>query len=76
MTVTVSDDPQVTVNKATLPFTAGNWSTAQTVTVTAVNDAIVEGGHTGLGDAWDSGGIGSGVSRDHTGFGDGEYHRQ
>jgi predicted Fe-Mo cluster-binding NifX family protein len=30
----------------TLTFTTANWNTAQTVAATAVNDAIVEGGHT------------------------------
>ncbi len=47
VTVTVSGDPDVGVNKTTLPFTTGNWNAPQTVMVTAFNDAIVEGGHTG-----------------------------
>ena len=66
----------MTVNKATLPFTAGNWSTAQTVTVTAVNDAIVEGGHTGLVTHGIQAGSAAEYLGDHTGVGDGEYHGQ
>lgn len=34
---------EATVNKATLTFTPANWSVAQTVTVTGVNDAVVDG---------------------------------
>jgi len=30
-----------------LNFTTGNWSSPQTVTVTAVDDAAIEGAHTG-----------------------------
>ena len=46
VTITVSPDAQVTVDKPTLTFTTSDWSVAQTVTVTAVNDAVVEGTHT------------------------------
>ena len=45
--VTVAPDAQLSVNPASLTFTAANWSVAQTVTVTAVNDAVAEGAHTG-----------------------------
>ncbi|MBD2210373.1 PQQ-dependent sugar dehydrogenase [Nostoc linckia FACHB-104] len=37
---------QVTLNKTSFTFTPSNWNTAQTVTVTAVNDTAVEGNHT------------------------------
>ena len=38
---------QVAVVPATLTFTAANWDTAQTVDVTAVDDDVFEGPHTG-----------------------------
>ncbi len=47
VTVTVTPNSQVSVNKTTLTFTTSNWNVAQTVTVTAVNDQIAEGSHTG-----------------------------
>ena len=47
VTITMSSDADVTTTPATLTFTTGNWSTAQTVTVTAINDTTVEGAHTG-----------------------------
>ena len=39
LTVTRSGSPYVTVSPATLTFTTANWSTAQTVTVRAAEDA-------------------------------------
>ena len=36
---------EATVSPTSLTFTAGNWDTSQTVTVTAVDDEIVEGAH-------------------------------
>lgn len=48
VTVTVTPDAQITVTPSTLTFTTGNWATAQTVTVTAVNDTTVEGTHSGV----------------------------
>jgi len=47
VTVSISPNAQVTVDKASLTFTTGDWNTAQTVTVTAVNDTTVEGSHSG-----------------------------
>jgi hypothetical protein len=47
VTVTINPGTQVTVAPATLTFTSTNWNVAQTVTVTAVDDAAVEGPHTG-----------------------------
>ena len=39
---------QTTTNVNTLTFTAANWNIAQTVTVTAVDDAVIEGNHNGI----------------------------
>ncbi|MGY6216919.1 FG-GAP-like repeat-containing protein [Methylolobus aquaticus] len=39
---------QVATNVATLTFTPEDWNVAQTVTVTAVNDTVGEGRHTGV----------------------------
>ncbi len=47
VTVTITPDSQVTVSPSTLVFTSENYDTPQTVTVTAVDDAISEGPHTG-----------------------------
>ena len=47
VTITLNNSAQTTTNAATLIFTPGNWNTAQTVTVTAVDDATIEGSHTG-----------------------------
>ncbi len=43
VTITVTPDAQVNVDKPTLTFTTLDWATAQTVTVTAVNDSVAEG---------------------------------
>ncbi len=47
VTVTVNGDSQASAAPATLTFNAGNWSSPQLVTVTAVNDDVDEGAHTG-----------------------------
>lgn len=47
VTITLNPGTQVTVAPATLTFTPANWNVAQTVTVTAVDDALVEGPHIG-----------------------------
>src|SRR5690606_8947526 len=47
VTVTVNGDAQASVSPTSLTFTTSNWSVAQEVTVTAVDDAVVEGSHTG-----------------------------
>ncbi len=39
-----SDTTEGTVSPASLTFTAGNWSAAQTVTVTGVDDDVADGG--------------------------------
>ena len=38
-----SDTSEATVSAASLTFTAGNWNTAQTITVTGIDDTIVDG---------------------------------
>lgn len=47
VTITPSPNAQVSVSPTTLTFTAANWNSAQTVTVTAVDDSDIEGNHTG-----------------------------
>ena len=47
VSVALTPDAQVTVSPNPLSFTTGNWSSPQTVTVTAVDDAAIEGAHTG-----------------------------
>ena len=64
LTVTSSDEGEVTVSPATLTFTAADWSTVQAVTVTGVDDGDPDGDQTsnvtiavdaGLSDdAWDA----------------------
>ncbi len=44
--VTVGTSPQCTYAPASLTFTTANYTTPQTVTVTATNDAVAEGTHT------------------------------
>ncbi len=48
VTITVSPNAQVTALPASLLFTAGDWNIPQAVTVTAVDDAVSENGHTGV----------------------------
>ena len=62
VTITITPDAQITVAPAPLTFTTADWSTAQTVTVTAVDDAVVEGAHTGTITHSASGGGYDGVS--------------
>ena len=51
VTVTATPDARVTVSNGlggrTLVFTTANWNVARTFTVTAVDDTVVEGVHTG-----------------------------
>ncbi len=47
VTITAVPGPQLSVAPATLTFTAANWSVPQTVTVTAIDDPLVEGPHVG-----------------------------
>ncbi len=43
--VTITPDSQTTTSTNTLTFTPVNWNTPQTVTITAVDDDLVEGTH-------------------------------
>jgi parallel beta-helix repeat protein len=45
VTISITPSGQITVNPVMLTFTTATWSVAQTVTVTAVDDFIVEGAH-------------------------------
>ena len=48
VTITINAGTQVAVAPASLTFTPLNWNTAQTVIVSAVDDAFVEGPHIGI----------------------------
>ena len=43
LSVTSSDKGEATVSPSTLTFTSANWNTTQTVTVTGVDDTLVDG---------------------------------
>lgn len=45
--VTIGADSQIDAGTSSLTFTPGSWDTPQTVTVTAVDDQVAEGDHTG-----------------------------
>jgi uncharacterized repeat protein (TIGR01451 family) len=45
MTIVIGASPQCSFAPTTLTFTAANFTTPQTVTVTAINDAVAEGTH-------------------------------
>ncbi len=47
VTIALTSNNQLTTNPSQLVFTPQNWNIAQSVIVTAVNDAIAEGNHTG-----------------------------
>ncbi len=47
VTIALTPSDQVSADPTTLVFTPENWDVAQTVTVTAVDDAVAEGAHTG-----------------------------
>jgi uncharacterized repeat protein (TIGR01451 family) len=47
VTVTINNGTQTTTNPTSLTFTTANWNVTQTVTVTAIDDAVIEGPHTG-----------------------------
>jgi len=48
VTITLTPDSQLSTDVTTLTFTPLDWNVAQTVTVTAVDDSVVEGLHTGV----------------------------
>ena len=41
--LSASDTGEATVDKSTLTFTAGDWNSPQTVTVTGVDDSLDDG---------------------------------
>ncbi len=47
VTITINPGTQLTVSPATLTFTPATFNTAQTVTVTAIDDVVIEGVRTG-----------------------------
>jgi hypothetical protein len=47
VTVSINPDDQVSVSNTSLTFTIANWSTPQTITVSAINDSYAEGSHSG-----------------------------
>lgn len=59
---TASPDAQLQISPSSLQFDALNWNMAQTITVSAVNDSVVEGTHSGVITQAVSGGGYSGVS--------------
>ncbi len=48
VTIIIAADRQVTVSPSGLTFTASDWNAPRTVTVTAVDDPVLEGSHTGV----------------------------
>ncbi|MBG1265592.1 Calx-beta domain-containing protein [Nostoc sp. WHI] len=46
VTITINSGKQIKTSVQTLTFTALNWNVVQNVTLTAVDDAVVEGDHT------------------------------
>ena len=47
VTVSLSPDAQVTLDKTEVVFTPTNWAEPQAVTITAIDDSDIEGNHTG-----------------------------
>lgn len=47
VTITLNSGTQTNTNPTSLTFTSANWNVAQTVTVTAIDDLLSEGTHTG-----------------------------
>jgi len=47
VTISIMPDSQLSVSATGLTFTAANWNLPQTVTATAVDDALIEGPHAG-----------------------------
>ncbi len=45
--ITLDPGTQLATSATTVTFTPANWNIAQTVTVTAIDDTVVEGSHTG-----------------------------
>lgn len=45
--ITLTPDAQLTIDSAALTFTPADWNTPQIITVTALDDPVAEGAHTG-----------------------------
>lgn len=48
VTIVINASNQVTTSPLTLVFTSANWNQSQTITITPVDDTVVEGSHTGV----------------------------
>ncbi len=48
VTVSISPNAQVTTSVSSVTFTTTDWNTPKIVTVTAFNDSLIEGDHTGI----------------------------
>jgi hypothetical protein len=46
--VNITGDAQILVSPASLTFTPENWDVPQTVTVSALDDSVIEGAHTAV----------------------------
>ncbi len=62
VTVTIAPDSQVVASVSSLTFTTSTWNVPQTIIVGVINDAVVEGPHTGTITHVASGGGYDGVS--------------
>jgi hypothetical protein len=62
VTFTATPDAQLSLSPSTLTFDALNWNLPQNITVSAINDAVVEGPHSGVITHSVSGGGYSGAS--------------
>jgi len=48
VTISITPDSQVTTEPSSISFSPANWNVTRTITVTAVDDTLYEGPHTGL----------------------------
>ena len=46
--ITISSNSQIKINNSSLIFTSSNWDTAQSITVTAIDDEMVEDNHSSI----------------------------
>uniref|UniRef100_UPI001CFF5082 hypothetical protein n=1 Tax=Microseira wollei TaxID=467598 RepID=UPI001CFF5082 len=47
VTIAINNGTQTGTSPTSLTFTSANWNTPQTVTVSAINDNVAEGNHSG-----------------------------
>ncbi len=62
VTITLTPNAQVNVSPSSLTFTNGDWNNNQIVTITAIDDAVAEGPHTGTVQHSASGGGYTGIA--------------